>query len=79
MKKCECFDVKTINDLALFNDVQTSFNKMGFTPEEQNTIWRIVSGILFLGNVNFDDKNFGDTDPCVISDKNTLSRVYFTF
>ena len=43
---------------------------MGIDEEEQNAIFRIVSGILHLGNINF-TATYGDTS--VLQDKTSLS------
>jgi myosin heavy subunit len=30
-------------------------NELGFTPEEQQKIWKMLISILELGNIQFDD------------------------
>lgn len=56
-----CFVVPTINDKALFEEVIEAFNTMGITQNEQDTIFRIISAILLLGNVEFDSSTLTDT------------------
>ena len=49
-----------LNDAARFKETIDSFAKMGFSKDLQDSIFRIISAILILGNVKFDDNNTSD-------------------
>ena len=48
---------------------------MRFSAEEQDAIWKIVSAILHLGNIDFDDKKLDNTTPCKIINLKELELV----
>lgn len=48
---------------------------MHFTTEEQNTIWRVLAAILWLGNVCFDGASLTNTMPCQVISKKELFLV----
>lgn len=56
-----CEEVKSIDDAALFIEVNESFNKMHFLKEDVDSIWRIVAGVMMLGNVDFNDVKKDDS------------------
>jgi myosin heavy subunit len=43
----------TVNDLENFERVKESFERLRFSANEINSIFKILSGILLLGNVDF--------------------------
>jgi myosin heavy subunit len=51
----ECGKVDTIDDAADFKLVQKSFTSFGFAEKDRGSLWRILAGILHLGNVNVVD------------------------
>jgi myosin V len=55
-----CTDIKGVDDKAEFLDVKSAMNAVGITSEQQNSIWRVLSAVLWLGNVDF--QAIGDTD-----------------
>ena len=62
LKKSECYEVKNVNDVELYREVQDSFQTMNFQQREQEAIWAIVASILCLGNINFDDSVYDDSN-----------------
>lgn len=46
-----CTEVETINDKALFDEMNHSFKTMKFNPSQLNAIYRLVGCILLLGNL----------------------------
>ncbi|KAL4466910.1 hypothetical protein ABPG74_010507 [Tetrahymena malaccensis] len=75
LKSSNCFEVPTIDDNALFKEVVEAFHTMGINQEEQDTIFRIISSILLLGNVQFDQSTLTDTHPCVVKDEKLLKII----
>lgn len=62
-----CIEVPSIDDNELFDSVKDSLQNMGFIVSEYRTIWRILSGILHLGNITFNAASLTDNNPCEIS------------
>ncbi|EAR96913.2 myosin head protein (macronuclear) [Tetrahymena thermophila SB210] len=75
LKVSNCYEVSTINDNALFKEVVEAFHTMGINQEEQDTIFRIISSILLLGNVQFDQSTLTDTQPCTVKDEKLLKTI----
>jgi len=53
LETSKCSTVPTINDVTGFKEVQKALDTLGFSPTEKSNMWRILSGILLLGNVTF--------------------------
>jgi len=53
LKHSDCSKVETINDPSDFQQVLKGMEVLGFSPQEKASMWRILAGILHLGNVNF--------------------------
>jgi len=58
LNQSECYTVDGVNDAADYKEVREAMDTIGMTADEQNTVLRLVSSILHLGNVYFieDDK-----------------------
>lgn len=69
LKKSECFKVNGIDDFRDFSVTSLAFQKLQFNSDEVENVWRLLSGILWLGNINF--KSNGDGSE--ISDPNPLN------
>jgi myosin I len=52
-----CFDVENVDDKKEFEDTREAMNFIGFTKENQEEIFRLIAGILWLGNVSFLEKD----------------------
>lgn len=53
MNQSGCIQIEDVDDTQEFHDANNAFKEIGFTPEEQHNLYRIVAGILHLGNINF--------------------------
>eukprot|EP01114_Cavostelium_apophysatum_P002744 TRINITY_DN1242_c0_g1_i2.p1 TRINITY_DN1242_c0_g1~~TRINITY_DN1242_c0_g1_i2.p1 ORF type:complete len:315 (+),score=54.86 TRINITY_DN1242_c0_g1_i2:280-1224(+) len=53
LKLSQCAKVDTINDNQDFKAVTKALNELGFNEKDRNSMWRVVAGILHLGNVQF--------------------------
>jgi myosin heavy subunit len=69
-----CEEVKTVDDAALFVEVNESFKVMHFRKDDIDSIWKIVAGVLMMGNIDFDDAKLDDSIHLI-----TLFFYYFTF
>ena len=57
-----CEEVKSLDDDSLFLEVSESFKTMHFMKEDVDGIWRIVAGVMMLGNVDFNDAKKDDSN-----------------
>jgi hypothetical protein len=53
LNQSRCYTVDGINDAEEWKDTTKAMQTMGFTPDEQKEIFRILAGILYLGNIHF--------------------------
>ncbi|KIR59675.1 myosin-1 [Cryptococcus bacillisporus CA1873] len=60
-----CLDVKSVNDISDFKETLRAMQVIGLTSDEQNSIFRILATILWLGNIDFVE---GDDGNAAISD-----------
>lgn len=51
-----CFQVENMDDAQEFRDVKSAMDVIGITKQEQENIFSLVAGILWLGNVQFKDQ-----------------------
>jgi len=54
-----CFDVDETDDAANFFKTKECMLKLNFRPDEITYIFKVIMGILYLGNVDFLEKEFG--------------------
>ncbi|CAJ0830946.1 732_t:CDS:10 [Entrophospora sp. SA101] len=69
-----CLDVDGIIDEEDYSETLKSMEIIGITQDEQNDIFRMLSIILWLGNVQFEE---GDDGNSVISDENVANFIAF--
>lgn len=60
LKKADIYKVEKIDDKEIFNDVESAFEALDFSPLEIDAIWRILSAILHMSNIEIDDSTFED-------------------
>ncbi|KAJ5917267.1 Myosin-1 [Penicillium verhagenii] len=67
--RSKCFDVPGVDDLAEFKDTLDAMQMIGMSEAEQDNVFRMLSAILWIGNVQFtedDSGNAGITDQSVV-------------
>ncbi|PIK44809.1 hypothetical protein BSL78_18335 [Apostichopus japonicus] len=64
--------VNGISDKKDYKAAMEAMRDLGFTSEEQKTIWAVVAAILHLGEVNFEST---DDDSCSVKDPDQLSAM----
>ena len=52
-----------------------SFNKLSFSSEEIQTIFKVISAILLLGNLDFEEESLTDSTPCSIIQKFLIEKI----
>lgn len=55
LSRSKTYDAAGIDDKKYFQEIQESMKNIGFTDKEQTRMWELLSSILELGNVEFDD------------------------
>lgn len=48
-----CTEITGVDDAAQFNQVKQAMNAIGISSDQQASIWKILSALLWLGNINF--------------------------
>ncbi|KAG2022879.1 microfilament motor [Coprinopsis cinerea AmutBmut pab1-1] len=69
-----CLDVQDIDDTRDFEGTINAMQIIGLSPEEQNEIFKMLATILWLGNVQFDENEEGNS---VISDTGVTDFVAY--
>ena len=65
-----------INDDKEFEDVNMSFDVLGFSDDEKKSIFSMVVGVLYLGNVKFTEvKKEGQDDIASVFNKNVVETA----
>lgn len=53
LNRSGCYEVDGLNDAKDFNEVLNALRAVKISNEEQFNIFKLVAGILHLGNINF--------------------------
>ena len=70
------YETSKINDREFYNDVVKAFEMLGFTREEEDAIWRILSIVLHMGNFEVDSSNYEEgKKPCSIVENDDFKIV----
>ncbi|KAL4487054.1 hypothetical protein ABPG72_001506 [Tetrahymena utriculariae] len=76
LSQSECYSVESIDDTQLFKGILNSFNIMKFEEDLQNSIFKILSAILHLGNIQFSKQSFSEgSSPCTVVNEDVLQIV----
>ncbi|XP_063236285.1 unconventional myosin ID [Bacillus rossius redtenbacheri] len=69
--------VEAISDRTDYKATVSAFKVLGFTPDETNTIWKIVAAVLHLGNLEFksQEEETHPANPEVVGTVATLLEV----
>ena len=54
-----CVDVRGMDDVAEFKEVEKSLRELGFTDEEKDWMFRVTCGVLNVGNATFEANGEG--------------------
>ncbi|EIW65911.1 hypothetical protein TREMEDRAFT_70354 [Tremella mesenterica DSM 1558] len=69
-----CLDVRSIDDVADFQETLRAMQVIGLSSEEQNSIFKVLATILWLGNVEFVEDKDGNA---AISDTGVTDFVAY--
>nr|1G8X_A Chain A, MYOSIN II HEAVY CHAIN FUSED TO ALPHA-ACTININ 3 [Dictyostelium discoideum]1G8X_B Chain B, MYOSIN II HEAVY CHAIN FUSED TO ALPHA-ACTININ 3 [Dictyostelium discoideum] len=71
-----CVDIKGVSDEDEFKITRQAMDIVGFSQEEQMSIFKIIAGILHLGNIKFEK---GAGEGAVLKDKTALNAASTVF
>jgi len=74
----ECATVDTIDDVSDFKAVTKALGILGFSEEDKKYMWRILAGILHVGNVQFAEDP-AKPNKVLIQNPNVLETAAFAF
>ena len=75
LKKSGCFEVPSLDNKILFEQLVLAFESLHFVEKEIHAVWTLVSSILFIGNLIFDGTNYSENNACNIIDKSLLAKI----
>jgi len=70
LKASSCFKVDSINDVGDWKQVNKSMDVLGFSSGTKTSIWKLLSGILHLGNVTFSQDSAAKTGQTLVTVSN---------
>ena len=50
-----CIKIENVDDASDFHEVNEAFTEIGFTAEEQKSLYTIIAGILQFGNITYEE------------------------
>eukprot|EP00026_Physarum_polycephalum_P000803 Phypoly_transcript_00804.p1 GENE.Phypoly_transcript_00804~~Phypoly_transcript_00804.p1 ORF type:complete len:1167 (+),score=243.05 Phypoly_transcript_00804:427-3927(+) len=71
LTKGNCLDIEGVDDVEEWNLTRNAMNVIGITQKEQQNIFRLLSAILWIGNVDFKESG----EKATVSDTSTLDFV----
>lgn len=72
--RSKCMDVGGMDDQADFKDTLNAMKVIGISQQEQDNIFRILSAVLWLGNISFKEDKDGNS---VIADNSVTEYVAY--
>ena len=61
MTRSSCFNGDTHSDVEEFDDAIKAFKEIGFPDEERDSIFKVTSAVLQIGNIDFEEGDAGGT------------------
>lgn len=56
-----CYDILGVDDAAEFHIVRRALVDVGVDAETQKMLFKLLSGLLWLGNIEFEESGTGDS------------------
>jgi len=69
LNQSQCYTADGIDDIKEYRDTRNAMNIIGISQQNQDTIFKLVAGVLHLGNMSFNEDGKGNA---VIRDTNVL-------
>jgi len=65
-----------VDDKGFYDGIETSLPKFGFTDEERDQVWKMVSITLNTGNIKIDEDCYVEgSDPCALIQEENYKTV----
>ncbi|KAK6820880.1 myosin I myo5 [Apiospora arundinis] len=74
LSRSKCYDVDGIDDLAEFKDTLEAMGIIGLTQGEQDEVFRMISAILWCGNITFTE---GDDSFAQVADQSVVDFLAY--
>lgn len=74
LSRSKCYDVDGIDDLAEFGDTLQAMGIIGLTQGEQDEVFRMISAILWCGNITFTE---GDDSFAQVADQSVVDFLAY--
>lgn len=72
----QCYKVDHVDDKKDFMEVSAAMDRLGFAPNDKQSVWHAVSAMLHLGNIKFIDSAVKkSTDSCEVANKDVVRQV----
>lgn len=68
-----CSEIDGVDDAAAFEEVKIALNDIGINSDQQHAIWRVLSAVLWLGNIKFSQS--GSSDAAHIKDGDSMRAL----
>ncbi|EAR84886.2 myosin head protein (macronuclear) [Tetrahymena thermophila SB210] len=75
LNQSSCRNLENMNDQEMFQGILDSLRKMNFSDNLELSIFKLLSAILYLGNIEFDDKEYDVNTPCKVQNEDMLQIV----
>ncbi|GES64890.1 myosin I MyoA/Myo5 [Aspergillus terreus] len=72
--RSKCYDVPGVDDAAEFRDTLNAMGVIGMSEAEQDQVFRMLSAILWIGNIQFVEDDSGNA---AIPDQSTVNYVAY--
>lgn len=66
LNQSSCRDIDGMIDSELFDGILSCLKKMNFSMNREMAVFKLLSGVLYLGNIEFLDGNFDENTACTI-------------
>eukprot|EP01097_Dermamoeba_algensis_P012068 TRINITY_DN966_c0_g1_i1.p1 TRINITY_DN966_c0_g1~~TRINITY_DN966_c0_g1_i1.p1 ORF type:complete len:1106 (+),score=323.31 TRINITY_DN966_c0_g1_i1:51-3368(+) len=68
----QCYTIEGVDDRKEFQDVKHAMDTIGISKQDQSDIWRLVAGILHVGNISFKENQKGNAQ---VADKQAVDTA----
>ncbi|KAL4487053.1 hypothetical protein ABPG72_001505 [Tetrahymena utriculariae] len=75
LNQSSCRDLDNMNDQEMFQGILDSLRKMNLSDNLELSIFKLLSAILYLGNIEFDDRDYDVNTPCKVLNEDILQIV----
>lgn len=67
--------VEESKGFEVFSQLMEAFEVNSFSEYETTAIWKVLAGILHIGNIEFDDSEYSENNPCSLVDISSARKA----